>query len=54
MAARTDELIRLQPAPHRRAGSGKPLVLVHGFLGGSAQWEAEIAHFSASHDVIAP
>ncbi len=54
MAARTNEVIKLQPAPHRRAGAGMPLVLVHGFLGGSAQWEAEIAHFSASHDVIAP
>lgn len=40
--------------PHRRAGSGTPLVLVHGYLGGSAQWETEIAHFSADYDVIAP
>lgn len=54
MATRTDELIRRDPAPHRRAGSGTPLVLVHGFLGGSAQWEGEIARFSTTHDVIAP
>ena len=54
MAARTDGVIKRQPVPHRRAGTGSPLVLVHGFLGGSAQWEAEIAHFSESHDVIAP
>lgn len=40
--------------PHRRAGAGFPLVLVHGYLGGSAQWEAEIAHFSDRFDVIAP
>ena len=40
--------------PHRRAGHGTPLVLVHGYLGGSAQWEAEIAHFSDRFDVIAP
>lgn len=40
--------------PHRRAGSGVPLVLVHGFLGGSEQWEREIAHFSNRFDVIAP
>lgn len=39
--------------PHRRAGSGPALILVHGYLGGAAQWEAEIARFSASHDVIA-
>ena len=40
--------------PHRRAGSGPALVLVHGYLGGSEQWEAEIAHFSDRFDVIAP
>jgi len=40
--------------PYLRAGAGKPLVLVHGYLGGSAQWAAQIAAFSASHDVIAP
>ena len=40
--------------PHRRAGTGTPLVLVHGYLGGSAQWEAQIAHLSAGFDVIAP
>lgn len=54
MVARTDELIKSLPAPHRRDGTGTPLVLVHGFLGGSAQWEAQIAHFKATHDVIAP
>lgn len=54
MAARTNELKKTQPAPHRRAGAEKPLVLVHGFLGGSAQWESQIAHFSKTHDVIAP
>lgn len=40
--------------PYLRAGSGPPLVLVHGYLGGSAQWQAQIASFSATHDVIAP
>ncbi|MCL3883365.1 alpha/beta hydrolase [Marivita sp. GX14005] len=40
--------------PHRRSGQGVPFVLVHGYLGGSAQWQAEIAHFSDRFDVIAP
>ena len=40
--------------PHHCVGNGPPLVLIHGFLGGSAQWEAEIAHFSDRYDVIAP
>ncbi len=30
-----------------------PLVLVHGFMGGSAQWEAQIQAFSGTYDVIA-
>ena len=40
--------------PYQRAGSGPVLVLVHGYLGGSAQWRREIAHFSGQFDVIAP
>lgn len=40
--------------PHQRAGAGVPLVLVHGYLGGSRQWAQEIAHFSGGFDVIAP
>ena len=40
--------------PHRRSGKGTPLVLVHGYLGGSEQWTDQIAHLSASFDVIAP
>ena len=41
------------PLPLRRAGSGQPLVLVHGYLGGSAQWTAEIAQWQAGFDVLA-
>ncbi|TQM94179.1 alpha/beta fold hydrolase [Roseinatronobacter monicus] len=40
--------------PYLRAGSGKPLVLVHGYLGGSAQWQGQLAAFAQTHDVIAP
>lgn len=39
---------------YRRAGQGPVLVLVHGYLGASAQWQDQFAGFSGSHDVIAP
>jgi 2-hydroxy-6-oxonona-2,4-dienedioate hydrolase len=41
------------PLPHRRAGTGPTLVLVHGYLGGSAQWAAEIEAWRAHFDVVA-
>lgn len=39
--------------PYRRAGSGPALVLVHGYLGGSGQWLAEIERLRLYFDVIA-
>lgn len=39
--------------PFRRAGSGPTLVLVHGYLGGSSQWLAEIERLRHFFDVIA-
>jgi pimeloyl-ACP methyl ester carboxylesterase len=33
-----------------RAGSGHPLVLVHGYLGGSSQWAAAIQALSPHLD----
>ncbi len=36
-----------------RAGSGETLVLVHGYLGGSSQWAAELRALSPHLDVIA-
>lgn len=53
MAAAGDE-VTAAPLPVRRAGRGEPLVLVHGFLGGSAQWGAELTQLSPHFDVIAP
>lgn len=53
MATESGEVSPL-PLPVRRAGQGDPLVLVHGFLGGSAQWVAEIEAWSRAFDVIAP
>ncbi|MGY6410961.1 MAG: alpha/beta fold hydrolase [Alkalilacustris sp.] len=40
--------------PFLRAGAGRPMVLVHGYLGGSTQWRDQIAALAATHDVIAP
>jgi pimeloyl-ACP methyl ester carboxylesterase len=40
--------------PHLRAGSGAPLVLVHGYLGGAAHWRDQLGVFADRHDVIAP
>lgn len=40
--------------PYLRAGQGPALVLVHGYLGGAAQWAAEIERFAQDYDVIAP
>lgn len=42
------------PLPLRRAGRGEPLVLVHGFMGGSLQWRAELEALGRHFDVIAP
>jgi 2-hydroxy-6-oxonona-2,4-dienedioate hydrolase len=43
----------LCPLPYRRMGAGLPLVLVHGYLGGSSQWDAELRVLSQHFDVIA-
>jgi pimeloyl-ACP methyl ester carboxylesterase len=37
-----------------RAGRGRPVVLVHGYLGGSAQWPALVQALTPDHEVIAP
>jgi len=39
--------------PFRRAGAGPTLVLVHGYLGGSRQWVAEIEQLRERFDVVA-
>lgn len=39
---------------YRREGKGDPLILVHGYLGGSAMWQDQIAFFSQDFDVVAP
>lgn len=54
MVARTDALSARSGLSYRRKGAGTPLVLVHGYLGGAAQWQAEIDRFAGRFDVIAP
>ena len=39
--------------PHRRMGAGPAVVLVHGYLGGSSQWDAQVQFLSQHFDVIA-
>lgn len=38
----------------RRNGEGPTLVLVHGFLGGSAMWRGQLRAFSGARDVVCP
>lgn len=54
MAARTNEVNRPDGSAYRRAGTGPAVVLVHGYLGGSAQWQQVMDSLSGTHDVIAP
>jgi pimeloyl-ACP methyl ester carboxylesterase len=37
----------------RRCGRGRPLILVHGFVGGSGYWTSLMNAFGGRHDVIA-
>ncbi|KLN61806.1 alpha/beta hydrolase [Kiloniella spongiae] len=39
---------------HLRAGSGFPLVFIHGYLGGAKAWEDQVQAFKPEFDVIAP
>ncbi|MCB2125237.1 MAG: alpha/beta fold hydrolase [Rhodobacteraceae bacterium] len=39
---------------YTRAGTGTPLVLVHGYLGGAAMWQGQVTALAARHDVICP
>ena len=42
----------LQLLPFQRVGNGKPLVLVHGYLGGSRQWDSLLPMLSQHFEVI--
>ncbi len=38
--------------PFQREGAGNPLVLVHGYLGGSSQWDAQLPLLSQYFEVV--
>lgn len=44
----------MQHLSFKRSGNGHPLVLLHGFLGGSAVWADQLNLFASSHEVICP
>jgi 2-hydroxy-6-oxonona-2,4-dienedioate hydrolase len=45
--------VTLSALPYRRMGVGPAMVLVHGYLGGSSQWDAQVQFLSPHFDVIA-
>lgn len=44
--------IEPQHLPAQRVGAGIPLVLVHGYLGGSSQWDAQLPLLSQHFEVV--
>ncbi|MGQ0575020.1 MAG: alpha/beta fold hydrolase [Pseudonocardia sp.] len=46
-------LVEPPPRPHHRAGSGTPLVLLHGITGTWRMWEPLLPHLEPHHDVLA-
>lgn len=52
MAANVLEVSPPHLLPSQRAGIGAPLVLVHGYLGGSSQWEAQLPLLSQHFEVV--
>jgi pimeloyl-ACP methyl ester carboxylesterase len=43
----------MQLLPYQKVGVGTPLVLVHGYLGGSSQWDTQLPLLSQHFEVIA-
>ena len=48
----TPEMGDLQILPFQRHGGGTPLVLVHGYLGGSSQWDAQLPLLRQHFEVV--
>lgn len=52
MSSKPLEVDRPQLLPFNRVGAGIPLVLVHGYLGGSSQWDAQVPVLKPHFEVI--
>lgn len=52
MNAHTPEMGALQILPSQKHGGGTPLVLVHGYLGGSSQWDAQLPLLCQHFEVV--
>ena len=52
MTTTTPETNSPHALPIQRTGSGVPLVLVHGYLGGSAQWDSVLPYICKHFEVI--
>ena len=52
MATNELELNPQHLLPFQRVGVGAPLVLVHGYLGGSSQWDAQLPLLSQHFEVV--
>jgi 2-hydroxy-6-oxonona-2,4-dienedioate hydrolase len=52
VAVRTSKMKPQLLLPFQRVGVGTPLVLVHGYLGGSSQWDAQLPLLSPHFEVV--
>lgn len=52
MTSNAQEINRPLLLPFQRVGVGTPLVMVHGYLGGSSQWDAQLPQLSQHFEVV--
>ena len=52
MSSKILEVNTLPALPFQRFGSGTPLVLVHGYLGGSSQWDTQLPLLSQHFEIV--
>jgi 2-hydroxy-6-oxonona-2,4-dienedioate hydrolase len=52
MNSKNLDMDALQILPSQRHGAGTPLVLVHGYLGGSSQWDSQLPSLRQFFEVV--